>query len=346
MDVQEIKLRQMQNNVLIAPADGRAVVQGLCGLQAQFFPNACHALSIRSKNAPETLPHLMKNWTLRGTVHLFHEADLPLFLAGCGETYRLNAWTETSWWNQRPGWALSPKRQQYFTALLLEALEGGPLTREEMKALCHKNGITEGEANSFFDPWGGGIREMCERGFMHYLPREEKIFALTPRVQPLSPEEAEQELARRYFTFYGPATLHDIMYFFRIPRKKAEKWMAALPLSSAACEGRTYYFQDTPLPEKMPPCHFLAGFDPLLMGHEKKESLFLPPEHLRKIFNLAGIVMPSLLIDGRIRGKWKEKNGLLSIALFEPLTKKQLASMEETAFALFGENIRLRMESL
>lgn len=347
MDIQEIQLLQLQNNFLLSPAEGKAVVQGLCGLQAQFFPNACHALDIRSINGAETLPHLVKNWTLRGTMHLFHEADLPLFLAHCGPLYRLNAWTEKSWWNQRPGWALSPERQAYFTSLLLDALENGPLTREEMKLLCREKGMTEGEENSLFDPWGGGIREMCERGFMHYLPKEEKTFALTPLVQPLPPAEAEKELARRYFSCYGPSTLHDIMYFFHIPKKQAEKRMAALPLSCAACQGQTYFYLESalPLPEKMPSCLFLAGFDPLLLGHEKKESLFLPPEHVRKIFNLSGIVMPSLLVDGRIRGQWKEKGGKLHIALFEKLTKKQRSSLEEAAFARWGHGIKIQYDA-
>ncbi len=346
MDIRELQLLQLQHNFLLTPADGKDVVQGLCGLQAQFFPNACHALRIRTENGAETLPHLIKNWTLRGTVHLFHEADLPLFLAQCGPLYRRNEWSEKSWWNQRPGWALSPERQAHFTSIILDEMQKGPLTREEMKILCREKGMTEGEENSLFDPWGGGIREMCERGFMHYLPQEEKAFAPTAQVQPLTREEAERELTRRYFSCYGPSTLHDMMYFFHIPRKQAEKWMAAFSLSSAVCQGRTYYFLDSalPLPEKMPSCLFLAGFDPLLLGHEKKESLFLPPEHLRKIFNLSGIVMPSLLIDGRIRGKWKKKDKKLHVTPFEPLTKKQLASLEEAAFACWGGGIKIQID--
>ncbi len=59
-------------------------------------------------------------------------------------------------------------------------------------------------------------------------------------------------------------------------------------------EETAFYIPDrqTDWPE-IPDCLFLAGFDPLLMGYEKKESPFLPPEYLRKVFSLAGIVMPA-----------------------------------------------------
>lgn len=344
MDFEELQLLQLQNAFLLSPSDGKSVAQGLCGLQAQFFSNARHALSIRCRNAEEILPSLVKNWTLRGTLHLFHSNDLSLFLSGCGSLYRKNEWTEKSWWNQRPDWALTPKRQQYFTSLVLEALENGPMTRESMKTLCRQNGITDAEENSFFSPWGGGIREMCERGFMHYLPLEEKTFALSPIIQPMEKEEAELELARRYFTHYGPATLHDALYFFHAPAKQVKKWLDRLPLSETACSGRTYFFirPSVRMPANLPACLFLAGFDPLLMGHEKRESLFLPAEYLRNIFNLAGIVMPGLLVEGRIRGKWKEQNGKLSVTLFESLTKQQLSSLEKAAFACWGGGIQIQ----
>lgn len=73
---------------------------------------------------------------------------------------------------------------------------------------------------------------------------------------------------------------------------------------------------------EIPDCIFLAGFDQLLLGYQKKESLFLPPEHLRGIFNLSGIVMPGILYQGRVAGRWKEKNRKLEIQMFEQVGEK------------------------
>ena len=213
MTREEIKLRQLTNQHLLKPTSREQVLQDLCGVQAQFFSNAQHAMKIRSLESDETYSGLMKNWTLRGTMHIFSERDLPLFLR-CGDQYRSNEWTEKSFWNQRSDWALSPERQKELSAIILLALAEKDRTREELKQLCREQGMTEQEESCMFHPWGGGIREMCERGFVHYAVQEEKVFRLSPLVEPPEQKQAELELARRYFTNFAPATIHDAMYFF------------------------------------------------------------------------------------------------------------------------------------
>ena len=71
--------------------------------------------------------------------------------------------------------------------------------------------------------------------------------------------------------------------------------------------GRTHFYIPNGAPERdMPPVILLAGFDPLMLGYRKEDNPFLPGEHLRGIFNLAGIVNPAILLHGRVAGKWKE----------------------------------------
>lgn len=55
-----------------------------------------------------------------------------------------------------------------------EALEKQSLTREELKDICREAGMTESEESSMFDQWGGGVRELCERGFINYVVQEKK----------------------------------------------------------------------------------------------------------------------------------------------------------------------------
>ena len=50
----------------------------------------------------------------------------------------------------------------------------------------------------------------------------------------------------------------------------------------------------------MPHVRLLSGFDPMLLGYRKEDNPILPPEHLRGVFNLTGIVHPTVLADGRI----------------------------------------------
>lgn len=326
MTLEEIRLRRLAGQHLLSPAPVQTVVRDLCGVQAQFMANAVHTLKIRCSDFDEAAfaQGLVKNWTLRGTVHVFSEADLPLFL-DCG-SYRRREWDSPTWWNQRPDWALTPQRQKYLSEVILAALADGPRTREALKDLCRAAGMTQAEECSMFDPWGGGIRELCERGFANYAVREQKVYCLSPECTPIPRAEAELELARRYFTHFGPATVHDCQYFFRATAAQVKKWLAALPVTAAEYGGRTYYYIDGSAPDgQIPRCLFLASFDQLMLGYEKKESLFLPQAHLRGIFNLAGIVHPAILVDGEVVGRWKRKDGKLTVTLFTPADKSLIS---------------------
>lgn len=340
MTVDEIKLRRMTNQYLITPADKLIVVRDLCGIQAQFMVNAIHSLKIRCSDFDEATVKdgLVKNWTIRGTVHVFAQSDLPLFLhCNGGVDYRRNEWDDPSFWNQRKNWALTPERQRYLSQVILDGLDGRELTRDELKQLCREQGMTLAEDESMFDPWGGGIRELCERGFLNYVVQEKKAFCLSPEFTPIPEEEAKLVLAERYFTNFGPATIHDAMYFFHVSASQVKKWLSRLPVSAWECEGKTYYYIENgkSCDRDLPECLFLAGFDQLMLGYEKKESLFLKPEHMRGIFNLAGIVMPPLMIRGNVVGKWKKKDGTLSVELFEPVSQDDIALIKRKADSLW-----------
>lgn len=82
---------------------------------------------------------------------------------------------------------------------------------------------------------------------------------------------------------------------------------------------------------------FLAGFDQLMLGHEKKESLYLQPENKRAIFNLAGIVLPALMVNGQVAGKWKKKKRKLSIELFTSVEPNDIAAIKEKAASLWDD---------
>ena len=77
-----------------------------------------------------------------------------------------------------------------------------------------------------------------------------------------------------------------------------------------------------------------------MLGYEKKESLYLPPEHLRKIFNLAGIVMPAVLLNGQVVGRWRKKNRALAIELFLSLPESEKTIIRDSAAALWGDCVK------
>ncbi len=325
MTMEELKIRQLSNQSLLRSAPKLTVIRQLCGFQAQFLPNALHAMQLRCIDyTPETAAAgLVKNWTIRGTVHIFAESDLPLFLhCANGTRYHNNTWHGYSFWNQRDQWALTPERQAFLSDIILDAVQNGPKTRDALKDICQAHGMTAAEKASMFDSWGGGIRELCERGFLNYTVQEKKAFCLAPPFVPIPEEEANLEIARRYFSNYGPATVHDAMYYFHTTAAQVRTWLSKLPVKTTECDGKTYYFIDNgnSYKEEIPACIFLAGFDPLMLGYEKKESIYLPQAYLRGIFNLAGIVMPAILLHGEVIGKWQKKKKKLTLTYFRPLS--------------------------
>lgn len=342
MTIEEIKIRRLTNQYLIDKGHKQTVIKDLCGIQAQFMPNAIHSLKIRCSDFDENTVSegLVKNWTIRGTVHVFSQDDLPLFInCNDGKDYRRNEWRGYSFWNQRDKWALSPERQKYFSDIILKELSESVKTRDELKEICRKKGMNETEENSLFDPWGGGIRELCERGFMNYTVKEKKEYCLSPEFKPMLKTDAEIELARRYFTNFGPATIHDAQYFFKTTASKVKEWIKVLPVECFECENKIYYFIDNnkKFNTDIPDCIFLAGFDQLMLGYEKKESLFLEQKNIRGIFNLAGIVMPSILLNGRVIGRWKMKNGSFSAELFETNSAKTIKTIKNSAEKLWND---------
>jgi len=347
MTIEELKIRQMTNQHLLTPSDKLTVVHDLCGVQAQFFPNAMHSLKIRCYDYDEqtVADGLVKNWSMRGTVHVFAQRDLPLFIrCNNGEAYRKNEWGGYTFWNdQRRVWALTPERQKFFAEIITAAVSERAYTRDELKLLCRAHGMDVEEEASMFESWGGGIRELCERGFMHYVVQEKKAYIATPVFKPIPEEEAKLEIARRYFTNFGPATVHDAMYYTGTKQAEVKNWLKILPAESFDCEGRTYYYipNGKPYDQAIPPCIFLAGFDQLMLGYQKKESLYLPQEHLRSIFNLAGIVMPPILLYGRVVGKWKKKNNNLMCTLFEQIGRADRQTICDTAIHLWGDTLRI-----
>ena len=329
MDREEIMLRQMKGQHLLQPVEGLQAAGDLCGFQAQYVSNALHALRLRSGSSDST--GLVKSWTLRGTMHIFPERELALFLHQ-GRSHYLRP-CDTMEADEKTG----KERKAYFARLVLDSVAEGIGEREMLRQRCFAAGMTEREEESLFNPWGGMLRALCEEGKLCYKVQEKKEFMLCPPFEPMEEKAARLTLARRYFCHYGPATIKDAAYFFGATQAQVKDWLSELPVSSAVCEGRTYFSLDEgSVSGSIPDCLFLAGFDPLMLGYQKTESLYLPPEHLRGIFSLSGIVMPALLLRGRVAGRWKRTGKKLAITAFAPLSREDKERIAGSAEALWS----------
>ena len=327
MQVEEIRFMQMSRQHLLQPVEPTQVVRDLCGLQAQFLSHALHSLKIRSLPFEQLPDSLAKSWTIRGTMHLFAKADLPLMLYEGRERFLRPCDT------LKADEAVSAERKQFFAQLILNSIGQGESEREQLKALCISNGMTEDEEKSLFNPWGGLIRALCEAGWIYHKPQEKKAYLLCEPFVPFAKAEAEAMLANRYFTHYGPATIRDAAYFFGVSQTKIKSWMKELPLHSATLDGRNYYWcgEAPMISDDIPDCIFLSGFDPLMLGYQKTESLYLYDKALRGIFSLNGMVAPAVLLHGKVAARWQKKGRKLLVTPFTALGARERTLIAEKA---------------
>lgn len=310
MTFEELKLIRLSRQHLLSPVSTQAAIRDLCGVQAQYLSHAIHGLSLRCGYVDTA--GLVKSWTLRGTVHLFAEADLPLMLYE-GRSHFLRA-VDTLHTDAY----LNEHRKAWFAGRIMDSIAQGADTREELKAVCRVAGMTDSEEKSLFDPWGGIIRALCEEGRICHKVQQEKAYTLCPAFTPMDRDTARLELLSRYFHHFGPAAVSDAAYFFGWPQREIKALLPRLELEAVSVADQVFYHIPGPEPETdMPRCIFLAGFDQLMLGYEKTRSLFLSNDHLRDIFTLSGIVRPGLLVDGTIKGYWNIKNCHLTIHTFE-----------------------------
>lgn len=335
MDKQQ-RIRQiLYRQHLTAPADPKTVLQDLNGVQAQFLGNARHGLQIRcSVPLPEDSwgDGLVKSWSVRGTMHLFAEEDLPLFLHK-DRSHFLRPVDR-----MKADKFIPLERKRYFAAFLVKCIGGGIEEREALKAACMAEGLTEEEAKSVFDPWGGTIRYLCESGQIAYKVQQKKAYRLCPAFAPMEREEALLEMAGRYFRHFGPATVKDAAYYFGFSQSAVKELMKKLPLREQVIDGvPCYELEDgqDDFPD-IPDCIFLSGFDQLMLGYDKRQSPFLRPVFVSGIFSRAGIVMPGVLFRGEVAGRWKMDGGKLLITLFAPLPASNREIIADAAAYTFG----------
>ena len=338
MDAEEIIAMRCAAHGLSAKKPGREIVRRLCGLQSQFAMQARHALMIRASDGDAVLADCVRTWTMRGTMHTILREDAPLYLYD-GRTHALRPCDR-----MEGDESMSAERKQALAEVIREAIRNGEGEREALRQICRANGMTGDEERSAFDAWGGLLRAMAENGEIAYAAEKDKRFVMLEPHEKWDRECARDEILRRYFEGYGPATIRDAAYFTGWGMREIMVRAERLDLRRETYGGEDFFMDVQAGTGEIPKCAFLAGFDPMMLGYEKKTSLMLAPENLRGVFNLAGIVAPTVLLDGRVAGKWKRTGKKLEVTPFREVSEGERQAMAEEAGKVFGEGVRVSME--
>lgn len=342
------RLRLKAQGIGLPGKDAAAVVRHLGAMQAQDYLASLWAIGLRLDGATEADIEqairdrkIVRTWPMRGTLHFVAPEDVRWMLALL--TPRVAAAAAT----RHRQLELDDTVFRRSHTLLEKALHGGGLlTRDAAYELLEQAGISYTGQRGYHILW-----KLSQDAVLCCGPRDGKQPTFTlldewvPRSQTLEPDEALAEIARRYFTSHGPATLADFVWWtgLKITDAKKALVLAAGDLEKVEAEGNHYWMSRSlsgMKPSKQG-FHLLPGFDEFLLGYKDRSAL-LDSEHAARIVpGNNGMFMPMLVIDGKVAGTWKRTLSRKSVAVkiepFSPLTagESKAGTRKAAAYADF-----------
>jgi winged helix DNA-binding protein len=324
--VNDLIRRRLANQRLLrsslrTPAD---VVSWLGAMQSQDYPGAKWAIGLRAAVTDEAVERavnegaIVRTHILRQTWHFVARDDIRWMLALSGP--RVNAISAHYYRKMELDERTFTRSRRVFERVLRD---GRALTRPELGAALHRAGITAGGTRLAFLTMRAELDAVICNG-----PRRGKQFTYAlfdERVPPapaIDREAALANLARRYFTSHGPATLKDYAWWSGLTVRDAKAGID-LAGSSLVCDevgGFAFWSADGRRTTKSStrstsPCaHLLPNYDEYLIAH-KDRHLVVSPGSGDGVVRIKDPFVHHVIVDGRLAGSWTRtaKNGSVHV---------------------------------
>ena len=148
---------------------------------------------------------------------------------------------------------------------------------------------------------------------------------------------ATAELVRRYLTAFGPATVADLSQFTILKRSALREVVESMAdvVTAAGPDGVQLVDVDGVGPpreaemETLPP-RLLGMWDSVLLAYADR-SRVIPDEHRPHVIRRNGDVLPTVVVDGRVRGVWRASTDSIEVRALEPLDDATLDGLDEEA---------------
>jgi len=330
MNRDELLSMRLHHQYLARPCqDHLLLAEAACGLQAQYYNNVYYSMIIRcgNKKIDGWDKNLLKTWTLRGTLHAVPPKDLSLYVSFLhGNAYITKRDLQLDYLNQ-----LADEVMSY--------IQAGVGSRQELKKIFQRRIKDSQIIDLVFSSWGGIFTLLASQGRIVFNSVSGRDFcAVKSDVQTYSREMALDDLLRRYYKFYGPATVADAAKFLGVAQSLIKQRLKNITgLKHYFLNSKEYYcLYDLITDYEIPQICFLTGFDPLIIGY-KDVDLILEEIYLRRIITLTGIIKPAVMVNGKIYGHWSIKKKALYIELFKPLDAKAKRRLNEYALNIFED---------
>lgn len=258
---------------------------------------------------------VVRTWLMRATIHLVAAEDLRWMTALLGPMIR-RRFGRTRWLE----FGMTPGVLARAEELAPQVLAGGPLPRRELGAALVERGVRvdiDGQGATHLAMYLSIIGMVCRGPDLG----GQSTFALIEDWLPDASDgprgdDALAELARRYFRAFSPATPADFTTWAGLPSARAVQLIRD-ELTPVSIDDRAGYRLCSVEPARG--LRLLSAFDNYLIGYRDR-SLIIEPDRREDVY-VGGIIRPTVLLDGRVIGRWclsrKPASAAVEVTLYD-----------------------------
>lgn len=323
MDLAAARAERLRSHRLSAPAATAVdAASHMLATQAQEFWGGRWALAVRTRGAPTRSDvdaafddgHLVRSWTMRGTIHIVAPRDLPWMLSVTGERQFRQAASRHRTLGLDGGDFTRAER-----AVRAALAGGGRLTRAELFALLGSVGIDPAGQRGAHVLYALAVRGIICQGPV--VPRasgptrEQYLMLNDDHIRDAAtPADPLTELFVRYIEGHGPAGAADFAWWAGLPLGTARIAAAASAdrLEATEVEGSPAYLgRPRPRrPSNATPVVALPPFDEYYLSYADR-TVACAPESLAAVGpGSNGIVRPTIVARGEVAGVWTHSTAI------------------------------------
>lgn len=340
------------------------VVARICGAHAQIMTTVPQALAARVNRVTAASVDtaigqraLVKTWAMRGTLHVFAAADLPLYCAAQATRDQY----------QNPSFLRYFGLEQADVDSVLDAipraLDGRSLSREELKREILRITKRRHLEERLLSGWGELLKPAAFRGLLCFGPGSGRNVTFVRADQWIGgweehdTDDALTEVFRRFLAAYGPASVEEAARWWGVRPAEARRVFRLLGEDltevEVGDERRWLLRRDVAGVKRAKPhegVRLLPSFDQLLVMSAPHKAALVDEAFFDRVYTPKPIAvwsLPAVLVDGRVRASWKlerkSKRALVRVAPFGKLRRAQTAALEEEALRV-GDVVGLDAE--